>query len=852
MLKRFYKLSSSNVWLTLAGVFFIYALLTVITTWPVVAQVNTHLISNGDDAWVHYWNNWWVKRVLQQGGDVYYTDLLFHPSGVSLVHHNFAWVNIALWLLLEPLIGGIAAYNLTHLIHIPLCGLGMFIFARHLLKSDGIAFVSGLVFALWPYRVSDLTHPNMISTELLPVLMLVLLRLFEGGKPIRNGAVAGLLLALIGYMRLQLLILAGFMMVSFFLYTLVCERELWNWRVVGGLILAGVVMVVLVAPPLFPLVQEQVTGGLPDEVYSVDLNDPRFDILARLIPQYQHPLAPLSNWIFPKYASLRLRYRYSAFLGYVATGLAVTGVVARRKKPRTWFWSVLAVLCFVLALGPDLWFNGDRYANIPLPYRLFQWLPPVKLLGHPHRFSALLAMPVAVLAGYGALAIKEWLPRWSWGKRLARPGVFVALLTSLIWVDYISIPTEMVSPRIPAFYAALADQSDDFAIVGLPGKRRHSEFYMFYQTVHGHPILGGHVSRLSSQALEFESSVPLIDGIYKQGGLNTDPSDISRQLHSLAEAGFRYIIVDKHLAKSEQMVEWRSYLVISPCYEDEEVVVYSTTPVAGQDFFLKRELGAGMGLIEVDLSAEAARPGDELGIDIIWGTTAPPGVNLQVEVALVNDEGEVKQVQPFDISPSWHTEEWPANTIVRGRYVLKLGGELDGGKHDVVLRLLRDGQPVGQEVQVGEVEIQMPERSFTVPAMSHVVGAAFGDDLQLLGYDLQTEVNALYITLHWQALRKMDTNYAMFVHLFDAASGEIVSQADVMPYKFTYFTAWWKAGEVVSDQIVIPLDGVPPGIYSLAVGAYAANTGERLLISGQPASLVVADDRLVLPDEITR
>lgn len=852
MLKRFYKLSSSNVWLTSAGVLFVYVLLTVITTWPVVAQVNTHLISNGDDAWVHYWNNWWVKRVLQQGGDVYHTDLLFYPSGVSLVHHNFAWVNIALWLLLEPLIGGIAAYNLIHLIHIPLCGLGMFMFVRHLVKSDGIAFVSGLVFAFWPYRVSDLTHPNMISTELLPVLMLVLLRLFEGGKPIRNGVISGVLLALIGYMRLQLLILAGFMMVSFFLYTLVCERELWSRRALGGLALAGMVMIVLVAPLLFPFVQEQVTGGLPDEVYSVSLNDPRFDLLARFIPQYQHPLAPLFNRIFPKYASLRLRYRYSAFLGYTATGLAVTGVVVRRKKPRTWFWLVLAVLCFVLALGPDLWFNGDRYANIPLPYRLFQWLPPVKLLGHPHRFGALLAVPVAVLAGYGALAIREWLPRWWWGRRLARPGVFVALLTSLIWVDYLNIPTEMVSPRIPAFYAALADQPDDFAIVGLPGKRRHSEFYMFYQTVHDHPILGGHVSRLSSQALEFESSVSLIDGIYKQGGLNTDPPDISRQLHSLAEAGFRYIIVDKHLAKSEQMVEWRSYLVISPRYEDEEVVVYSTTPVAGQDFFLKRELGAGVGLIEVDLSVEVVRPGDELEIDVTWGTTAPPGVDLQVEVALVNDEGEMVQTQRFDIFPSWPTGEWPANAIVRDQYSLTPDVWLDGGVHSVVLNLLQDGQPMGQEVQVGEVEIQLPERSFAVPAMFQEVGATFGKDLRLLGYDLRTEMDALHITLHWQALRRMDTNYTMFVHVLDVTSGEIVSQVDVMPYGFTYFTTWWKVDEVVSDQIVISLDGLPSGTYSLAVGVYDADTGERLTISEQLSNLVVADDRLVLPDEVMR
>ena len=127
------------------GVFLAYTLLTLAMTWPAVTQLSTHLMGSGDDMWVHYWNNWWVKRVLQRGDDLRYTALLFHPTGVSLLDHNFALVNIGLWLALEPLIGGIAAYNLVHLIHIPLCGLGMFALVRRLTKSDVAAFIGGLV-----------------------------------------------------------------------------------------------------------------------------------------------------------------------------------------------------------------------------------------------------------------------------------------------------------------------------------------------------------------------------------------------------------------------------------------------------------------------------------------------------------------------------------------------------------------------------------------------------------------------------------------------------------------------------------------------------------------------------------
>ena len=228
-MQRHKTVSRSKALLTPAGIFLLYALLTLIMTWPVVARLNTHLIGTGDDMWVHYWNDWRIKRIMQQGGEIYYTPLLFHPTGVSLLHHNLAWVNIAIWLPLEPITGPVAAYNLVHLLHIPLSGLGMFLLARRLFRSDSIAFLGGLVFAFWPYRITDVNHPNMISTEVFPLFMLFLLRLFHDGRQIRDGVIAGVLLALIGYMRWQLAILAGFMVCLYVLYTLIWQRGQWSW-----------------------------------------------------------------------------------------------------------------------------------------------------------------------------------------------------------------------------------------------------------------------------------------------------------------------------------------------------------------------------------------------------------------------------------------------------------------------------------------------------------------------------------------------------------------------------------------------------------------------------------------------
>jgi hypothetical protein len=815
-------------------------------TWPVAPRLSTHLIGYGDDMWVHYWNDWWVKHVLQHGGEFFYTPLLFHPSGVDLTYHNFAWVNIASWLILEPFTGGIAAYNLVHLLHIPLCGFSMFLLVRRLTQVNGVAFLSGLIFAFWPYRVLDVTHPNMISTEGFPLLMLALLRLFDDKRPIRDGVIVGLLVALIGFMRLQLTILAGIMMGGYFLYMFIWERERWGRQVVIGLMLAGVVSVTLLLPIVYPLARQQLTDGFAEQVYQVDVDDTKQDVLSWLIPHATHPLAGLVDRIFVPYTTKPARSIFSAYVGYVAAGLAILGVLKRRGQRRVVFWLGLGIVSFFLALGPYL--NVDLIrTGIPLPYKLVEWLPPIQMVRHPHRFSALLAVPMAVLAGQGALALREWLMQRNL-KFFTSPVIW-GLLAVGVLADYWSAPLPTVTAAIPDFYVALAQEPREFAVVGLPGNRGCTEQYMFYQTAHEHPILGGHVSRLPTEALAFEDSVPLLDGMYDSGEIDMQLPDISRQLSLLDEAGFRYLVLHKHLVWPGTLAKWRSYFAISPYYEDEDVVVYTTDPVLNEDYALEYELGLGMGLVDVDLSTDSVRPGDVLELTVLWGTSIAPDADFRLELALENKDGVVAQMERLDLSPSWPTGAWSANAIVRDRYSLKVDTWLDGGTYGVVLNLLQEGKPVGQRTEVGEIDLQLPERVFVTPTMSHQVGATFGNDLRLLGYDLRMETDALYITLHWQALRRMEKSYVMFVHLLDPETQEIVAQVDAMPYGYTYPTAWWEKGEVVSDELVLPLEGEKAITCKLTVGAYDHETGTRLLVRDASGALQ-PEERLVLLENV--
>jgi hypothetical protein len=819
-------------------------------TYPVIARLNTHFIGFGDDMWVHYWNNWWVKKTLIEGSDLFSTNLLFYPERTSLLYHNFGWLNIAGWLALEPITEGIAAYNLVYLTNITLCAFTMFLLARYVLKSDGPAFIAGLVHGFWPYRLSDYSHPNTVSTQWLPLVILFTIKLVREKGRLRHTLLLGVSMALTGLSRWQMLIPAGLAVSVYLIFSFFKKPALWSWRTVSMLSVATFVTAVLIAPAFYPIARDLV---LHESAASPNLSKPvgtQTDLLTFLVPPINHPLAPLfdglryTRWRISKTLEVPKRVPISYFLGYAVLALAVVAIVQRQSESQIWI--VLALITLLIALGPRLRINRQAYPTFPMPYRLIGRTLPIRIMRKPHRFNVLLAVPMGMLAAYGATAIKEHLGH--------RHSIIVwGTLSVLVLFDYVNLPTETIPAHVPDFYHTLASKPGDFALAGLPGDRQGAELYMFYQTVHGHPLMTGHISRLPPNALDFVSSVPLTEDIYRKGKINTELQDVSRQLSQLADAGIRYIILHKNMASPEQIEEWRAYLAIPPWHEDNDVVVYPTAPQVGQGRTLKHELGAGIGLIRSNLSTHTVAPDAMLEIHVVWGAKEPPTSDLQVEIALADDD-TTEQAQRFDISNQWPTSEWPADTIVSDHYTFQIEPWVTQGEQDVTMQLIRssDGKPVGRQAVVGRVIMEAPKRCFTAPSVEQKVEVDFGDVLQLVGYDLSLDEDTVTVVLHWKALRRMETSYKFFVHLQDTASSRIVAQADIMPHGWKYPTVWWEAGEFVSDDIVLLLDGVPPGAYQLWVGAYHPNTGERLTITGTKSSLTVDNARLQLAETTIR
>jgi len=137
---------------------------------------------------------------------------------------------------------------------------------------------------------------------------------------------------------------------------------------------------------------------------------------------------------------------------------------------------------------------------------------------------------------------------------------------------------------------------------------------------------------------------------------------------------------------------------------------------------------------------------------------------------------------------------------------------------------------------------------FKATAIQYPQHANLGDRVTFLGYSLSdSPVEAgdkICLTLYWQAQRRMETSYIVFVHLTDR-EGRKLGQKDSVPVKGSYPTKRWSEGETVFDEYEILVDpDAPSGEYVLEVGMYNAATGERLPVLTEGGQ--VLGDRILL------
>lgn len=806
-----------------------YLGLTIGMTWPVPLGLDSHFAGQDVDVWLNPWATWWTERALLEGQSLYHTNVIFYPQGVSLAFHSFFPAVTALALLLKPWLGMVGAHNGMVILAHALSGYGMFCLVRYLSSSRRGAFFAGLVFAFLPYRMAESPRLHLVSTQWLPLYVLFLIRLLKEGHR-RHVLPAAVLFALNGLSGWHLMTLSIFLSTAYLCGHVVrARRRDLRADLVNLALLAGIAGVIL-APFIYPLVRETLT--IPQSYVGVPLEKGRGnDLLAFFLPPGQHPI--LGRWVEPLHE--RVRNRHPAYLGI--TVLALTAVAGLAGGRRARFWIGSALLSVLLSLGPYLRIGGRAF-DLLLP-----WSPPiVGLLRHPLRFNLTTGFCLAVTGGLG---LSHILAR---SKRRWRHPLVGGMIALLLF-EFLCLPFPTTPADVPAYYTALASAPGDGAVLDLPMGRHRSKLYMYYQTVHRRPLVEGHVSRTPPQAYAFIEATPVLRSLLHCRDWALPPADLTPLLPTLHAEGIEVVILHKELVTAASLAEWLAARSAAPDYEDERIAVYATRP-AGRPTVGTPQLLENCVAIRSPLPGFLSiSRGAALDVPLEWrvGNT-PPGAH-DLELALADEDNRVIQRHRYRVT----VDAWPMASRHPLSYTFPVDWAVPPGVYSLQATLVPQEDAPDRSLTAHLLDVQVLDSSAgSGPAAPRAVNVTWGTALRLHGYRLTVEGDALHLELHWQARRKMAVDYKFFLHLFDAATGELAAQQDVMPRDWGYPTSWWGEREVVADRITLPLTDVPAGTYRVGFGAYDPLTGERLPLHGQPPGFTDDGGRWILPQEIER
>jgi hypothetical protein len=793
---------------------------------PALGNLGTAVPGSDGDAFVHLWTYDWTRDALINGQSPFFTTRLFYPNGVFLYTHNFAWLNIALWLPLQAAIGEAAAYTITFWLVFVLNGTAVFFLVRHLVQSDLAALVAGFIATGWPYLISRTSQPNLIFIACLPLALLALHRLTLSRRW-KDALWLGLAVAGLGLSRFQLLIMS--------LPILVAAALAWLWAMPHGArrqalvqmgaaaVLAGLLLAPVAGPVLwFQATREYTADILPDEDLWGEA-----DLLGFFLPGTAAPGGTAATQALPNVLT-------RTPIGYVTLLLTLLGLFTPRRDK--WLWLGLALLIGVLALGRELTINGRVVALLPYAW-LEQHISLVALIRYPSRYSALLVVPMAVLAGYGV----TWLE--------ARLNHTTVAVTAVILLLFIAIEDQvgsypMLPLETPAWYSRISAQPEEYGLVTVPLSRGFDEYAMTYQLTGNKPLVEGHVSRPPREAFLFIDSTPFLNALRER--VTTPPpemQDVAVQLHPLAEANLPYIVIHKPFVTPAESSAWRLWFGIPPYYEDGEVLVYPTAVRAGESFTAQPTGLPGIAFVSGQMLPGTVAPGEPVVTLVHWALDAGLSGDRKACLNLAGD-ASVSYEHCLPLALPFPAEG--KGRLARTEQPFSFDPPLSDGRYEagIILRSA-DGQQSAL-LPLGTLVVSAGGRQFTPPEMENDLEVAFGDSMALLGFDgPQIANDALDITLFWQSTQEMSISYKLFLHLIDTASGELVAQLDTVPRDWAYPTNTWHKNEVVSDRLRLPLHDLPPGDYALRLGVYHPDSGARLPLSSA-AGLDTTDDSLLL------
>lgn len=576
-------------------IFFGYLALGVVFTWPLALHLGDGVIQKGGlpvDAGQGVWNLWWARSSILAGQNPFATSYLFYPFQIDLFFQTLSLPNAILAAPVLLGVGPVAAFNTVALLSFGLAGYFSYRLARTLVDDRLAALVAGFVFAFTPYHIQRLWSGPMelIAIHWIPLYILLLLRaLARPGFGRLLGAALALLVTTLASQYYGLYV-AVYTAAHAGLAAIIAPRR-WRLPTLGAALAVGVLWVLGLAP--FLLATGDVGAAVLEDWYERQVYH-SVALVDLIVPNIQHPL-----WGALAFSWQSGLHPFGLEAG-AAPGLfvyALCGLALWRAWRRAWPWATLALLCLLLAMGPQLRLT-ELASPVPGPFLLLDLIGPFRNSSRPSVFVALMLIPLAALSAIGLASLAERTknqdPRTPngqsvLGSRFSVLLVFRWLLVAGLLFESLVAPWPITELSAGPEYAALNADPLPGAVLELP-PRNNDSVYLLNQICHGRPLIGGYLARLPDYPLARYPSA--LKGLWEASKPAADILDLN-PAPELAALGVRFVVLDLTQLPRFQVERLRTQLAVSGIERfstNEQREIYAVDPAAAR---ISAVLGAG-------------------------------------------------------------------------------------------------------------------------------------------------------------------------------------------------------------------------------------------------------------------
>jgi len=438
------------------GAALLYLGLAVVLWWSVWSNHPTATTTCGcGDAARFLWFFAWPSFALGHGHGLFYSQYLFHPTGINLLNDTSV---LGLTLPLVPLtrlFGPVLSMNVALTLTPVLSALSMLALLRRWVRWAPAAVIGGLLYGFSPFVITELAY-NQLNIAFLAVPPLVVLALDDllirqRRSPIRTGLWLAVLLIFQFFVSTEVLLItvvAGVMGLALLVLWAAVRRpealrSFAPSAAKGAGVAAGATVVLLAWPTWYLL---HGPGHLSGPIWSNGSIDQygnslttfwgRGGGLATLVAAMLH----FGGYQGPGLPTL-------GYLGIGAVVLALVGLVVWRHDRRLQLFGAVALVAGVLSLGPGhgYWVPWEIVKRVP-------WVGDIVEI----RFTLVLTLCLSVM---GAVTLDR-LVRWAgdrWPSDLRRRTVIgvgvgvVALLPGVVAL-WPNLPLTARAVVVPEWY----------------------------------------------------------------------------------------------------------------------------------------------------------------------------------------------------------------------------------------------------------------------------------------------------------------------------------------------------------------------------------------------------------------